>query len=59
MAVLADATRGQSLKVFLREKERELLQNVLATTNGDKEKAAKVLNISLATLYRKLPNEHE
>ncbi|MEI7436020.1 MAG: sigma-54 dependent transcriptional regulator [bacterium] len=52
---MADATRGQSLKLFLREKERELLQNVLATNNGDKEKAAKALDISLATLYRKLP----
>lgn len=47
--------RGKSLKAFLREKEKEYLQYVLAQTSGDKEKAAKELKISLATLYRKLP----
>jgi transcriptional regulator with PAS, ATPase and Fis domain len=47
--------RGKSLKAFLREKEKEYLQYVLSQTSGDKEKAAKELKISLATLYRKLP----
>ena len=49
--------RNQSLKAFLRTKEREYLEQVLAGVNGDKEQAAKALQISLATLYRKLPNE--
>lgn len=48
--------KGKSLKAFLREKEKEYLQFVLAQTQGDKEKAAKELKISLATLYRKLPD---
>jgi DNA-binding NtrC family response regulator len=55
----SDAERCQSLKAFLREKEKEYLDQVLALTRGDKEKAAKSLKISLATLYRKLPNATE
>ncbi|MBN1674520.1 MAG: sigma 54-interacting transcriptional regulator, partial [Kiritimatiellae bacterium] len=51
--------RGKSLKAFLRYKETEYLNQVLDHTGGDKEKAAKVLKISLATLYRKLPPEKE
>ena len=47
---------GKSLKLFLRQKEREYLSAVLAYYEGDKEKAAKALKISLATLYRKLPD---
>ncbi|MDD5704847.1 MAG: sigma-54 dependent transcriptional regulator [Kiritimatiellae bacterium] len=47
--------RNLSLKAFLRTKEREYLEQVLAGVNGDKEQAAKALQISLATLYRKLP----
>ncbi|HDL77503.1 MAG TPA: sigma-54-dependent Fis family transcriptional regulator [Lentisphaerae bacterium] len=47
--------RGTSLKAFLRAKEKEYLMQVLKQMGGDKEKAAKALNISLATLYRKLP----
>jgi transcriptional regulator with PAS, ATPase and Fis domain len=47
--------RNKSLKAFLREREKEYLDKVLALTQGDKEKAAKSLKISLATLYRKLP----
>ena len=54
---LLDSARGQSLKAFLRNKEKEYLQQVLAMTDGDKERAAKTLKISLATLYRKLPEE--
>jgi DNA-binding NtrC family response regulator len=49
--------RNQSLKAFLRTKEREYLEQVLAGVNGDKEQAAKALKISLATLYRKLPDD--
>ena len=46
--------KNQSLRAFLRIKEREYLHQVLASVNGDKEAAAKMLKISLATLYRKL-----
>lgn len=48
-----------SLKAFLREKEKEYLEQILTRTGGDKEAAAQKLNISLATLYRKLPNSKE
>jgi transcriptional regulator with PAS, ATPase and Fis domain len=51
----ADVYRGKSLKAFLRAKEREYLSQVLEHMSGDKEKAAHALKISLATLYRKLP----
>ena len=51
----ADASKCKSLKAFIRSKEREYLQQVLQITGGDKEKAARTLKISLATLYRKLP----
>lgn len=50
-----DASKCKSLKAFLRLKEKEYLDQVLAHSGGDKEKAAKALKISLATLYRKLP----
>ncbi|MBN1673846.1 MAG: sigma 54-interacting transcriptional regulator, partial [Kiritimatiellae bacterium] len=49
--------RGKSLKTFLRAKENEYLKQVLSYVDGDKEKAAKALKISLATLYRKLGTE--
>ncbi len=52
-----DAFKNKSLKTFLREREKEYLEQVLAVSKGDKEKAAKSLKISLATLYRKLPEE--
>lgn len=50
-----DKYKNLSLRAFLRTKEREYLEQVLAGANGDKEMAAKSLKISLATLYRKLP----
>ena len=43
-----------SLKGFLKAKEREYLEQILDASNGDKEKAAQALQVSLATLYRKL-----
>ncbi len=52
-----DANRCKSLKSFLRDQEKEYLNKVLKSTGGDKERAAKSLKISLATLYRKLPEE--
>ncbi len=48
----------ESLKHFLREQELLYLNRALERTNHDKEKAAELLGISLATLYRKLA-EHQ
>jgi len=48
-----------SLRAFLREKEKEYLEQVLKSSGGDKEAAAKKLNISVATLYRKLPGQEK
>jgi DNA-binding NtrC family response regulator len=58
-AIADDGDRGKSLKAFLRAKEKEYLQHVLSLSGGDKEEAAKTLKISLATLYRKLPEDKE
>lgn len=57
MSAEIDASKCKSLKAFLRAKEKEYLQHVLKHTSGNKEKAADALKISLATLYRKLPEE--
>lgn len=54
-----DASKCKSLKAFLRVKEKEYLGQVLSHTGGNKEEAAKALKISLATLYRKLPDSSE
>lgn len=51
--------KGKSLKAFLRMKEKEYLAEVLKDSEGDKQRAAKSLRISLATLYRKLPEPIE
>jgi transcriptional regulator with PAS, ATPase and Fis domain len=56
---VVDASRCKSLKAFLRDKEKEYLRSILKDTGGDKERAAKALKISLATLYRKLPEAKE
>jgi two-component system response regulator HydG len=45
------------LKSFLREQELALINRALAQTGGDKEKAAALLEICVATLYRKLAEE--
>jgi DNA-binding NtrC family response regulator len=44
----------EPLKDFIRIQEANYLTRVLAFTGGNKEKAAELLGISLATLYRKL-----
>jgi len=49
--------KGKSLKAFLHDKEKEFLQRTIENLNGNKEKAASELGISLATLYRKLPSD--
>lgn len=48
----------QPLKEYLRQQEAIHLNRVLTHTGGDKEAAAELLDVSLATLYRKLA-EHE
>ena len=45
--------QGHSLKIYLREREKEYIQRVLEVAGGDKEKAADMLGFSLATFYRK------
>ena len=44
----------RSLKQFLRQKEKTFIQAILKKTNGNRVKAAKMLGISRASLYRKL-----
>lgn len=51
--------KAKSLRAFLRSKEKEFLQHVLKSTGGNKEEAAKMLKISIATLYRKLPDSKD
>jgi len=55
--LVGEFEKGKSLKAFLRAKEKEYLKNVITSMGGDKAKAAQELDISLATLYRKLPEE--
>ena len=55
----SDAYEGKSLKVYLRQKEKDYLGQVIEHFDGDKDAAAKAMKISLATLYRKLPESEE
>lgn len=55
----ADLGEIGPLKDFLRKQEVAYLNRALAHTSGDKEKAAQLLGISLATLYRKLAEVEE
>ncbi len=54
----AEPQAADDLRTFLREQEVSYINRALAVSGGDKEKAAALLGISLATLYRKLV-EHE
>jgi DNA-binding NtrC family response regulator len=45
------------LKDFLRDQELTYVNRALALAGGDKEKAAQLLNVSVATLYRKLAGD--
>jgi DNA-binding NtrC family response regulator len=60
----ADAAPSQaqpliSLKTFLRDQEQAYLNRALQQCGGDKERAAIVLGVSLATLYRKLSGDEK
>jgi DNA-binding NtrC family response regulator len=45
------------LRDFLHEQELSYVNRALAQTGGDKEKAAELLGVSVATIYRKLAEE--
>ncbi|MDB4484823.1 sigma-54 dependent transcriptional regulator [bacterium] len=53
----ANAGSLKPLKHFLREQEVAYINRVMRHYGGDKEEAATVLEVSLATLYRKLSEE--
>jgi DNA-binding NtrC family response regulator len=57
-AMQASGSSFEPLKTFLRQQELNHINRALAQAGADKEKAASLLGISLATLYRKLV-EHE
>src|SRR4051812_31588741 len=45
---------GQSLDEYIREQERRYIDETIKFNAGSRERAAKMLGISMATLYRKL-----
>ena len=53
----ADGHANASLKMFLKQKEKEYIGQILSASGGDKEKAAETLKVNLSTLYRKLSEE--
>ena len=53
----ADGHANASLKMFLKQKEKEYIGQILNASGGDKEKAAETLKVNLSTLYRKLSEE--
>jgi DNA-binding NtrC family response regulator len=54
-AASANATTGTArVGVSLRDAERELILGTLAQVDGDKKEAAKILGISLKTMYNRL-----
>ena len=56
LPVEADAP-AKSLHDFLRDKELEYMEMVIRRAGGNRARAAELLGISRATLYRKLPEE--
>jgi DNA-binding NtrC family response regulator len=48
----------QPLKEFLHHQEAAYIERAIAQAGGNKERAADILGISMATLYRKLPPAH-
>ena len=55
--VASSGNTNASLKSFLKQKEREYIEQILNNTGGDKEKAAETLKVNLSTLYRKLSDD--
>ena len=53
----SEVAANASLKSFLKQKEREYIEQILSNTGGDKEKAAETLKVNLSTLYRKLSDD--
>jgi len=53
----ASGTPPKSLRDFLRDKELEYMEQIIRYAGGNRAKAADLLGISRATLYRKLPEE--
>jgi DNA-binding NtrC family response regulator len=45
---------GQTLDEYIREQERRYIDETIKFNGGSREKAAKMLGISMATLYRKI-----
>ena len=45
---------GQSLDAFVKDLERRFIEETIRFNEGSRDRAAKMLNISMATLYRKL-----
>src|SRR5438067_8319330 len=45
---------GQTLDEYIREQERRYIEETIKFNGGSREKAAKMLGISMATLYRKI-----
>ena len=52
--IVAPAGHSLTLKAYLKQCEQQYIQRVLEEQGDDKEKAAKILGVSVATLYRKL-----
>jgi DNA-binding NtrC family response regulator len=62
MQTFSPASAGEELiplKQFLRDQELNYLHRTLGQVGGSKERAAEVLGISLATIYRKLSEPTE
>jgi DNA-binding NtrC family response regulator len=51
---LASMPVGQTLDEFVQHQERNYIEATLAHCDGSREKAANMLGISMATLYRKI-----
>jgi DNA-binding NtrC family response regulator len=45
---------GKKLDDFVHDTEKRFIEETIKFNNGNREKAAKMLGISMATLYRKL-----
>jgi DNA-binding NtrC family response regulator len=45
---------GQTLDEFIQQQERSYIEATLERCGGSREKAANMLGISMATLYRKV-----